>query len=373
MVPVGWDSFSPFSVIIVIIICLLSAGIWVLWLRHSDTYAGIKRRSASPLAFFIAGIGSAFLSIGFTYANPFYWSTIEGLWYHILVVGPSEEAAKLATLIAVASWKRSIKEPLDALIFGAAVGAGFAVFENFGYGMEYGIPLLIIRSALSVFSHMSWAAFAAYAFYALKYDGAVERSIPRRLVGWYGAALVHGLSNVMTYFDGLVGIALMMKVGYFGALLVALSYERERSAYRRYTAGDWRAGNDAVTRALRQDPYDVELLIRRGYYRLCGGRYPEAKRDFSKALSLSPRAPECRAWAAAAEIASGQSSSSSDTLRQAVKEMAPARKQFLRKALVAARKPKDLKLAIEIIAETPSTSQGIEKTKGKMIVGGYRT
>lgn len=372
MVPVGWDSFSPLSVIIVIFICLLSAGIWVLWLRHSDTYAGNKRRDASPLGFFIAGIFSAPLSILFTYANPFYWTTIEGPWHHLLVVGPSEEVAKLVTLLAVSSWKRAIKEPLDALILGAAVGIGFAVFENFVYGLEYGIPVLIIRSAISAFAHMSWSAFAAYGFYALKYNGTEERPISTRLLGLLAVSLVHGLLNISMYFDGLTAIALIMDLVFFLALLAALSYERERSAYRRYTAGDWRAGNDAVTRALREDPYDLELLIRRGYYRLCGGRYPEAKRDFSKALSLSPRATECRAWVAAAEIASGQSSAAGEALKQAVKKMAPERRQFLRKALVAARKPKELKSAIEIIAETPNPIQGIEKPSNKLLIGGYR-
>jgi protease PrsW len=60
---------------------------------------------------------------------------------------------------------------LNYLLYGAAVGAGFASFESAGYALELGtkgfdmLSVINMRALLAPFGHVVWSAIAAYAFY----------------------------------------------------------------------------------------------------------------------------------------------------------------------------------------------------------------
>jgi RsiW-degrading membrane proteinase PrsW (M82 family) len=88
--------------------------------------------------------------------------------------GVVEDIGKLAALLVVMRTVKNnrYKFRLNALLLGAAVGAGFAAFESAGYALIIGfvnsdemLANITIRGALSPFSHLVWTAIAASAFW----------------------------------------------------------------------------------------------------------------------------------------------------------------------------------------------------------------
>lgn len=100
-------------------------------------------------------------------------------YYGALMVGFVEETGKL---IVVAYYLRGSKRKyiLNGLLVGAAVGAGFAVFETAGYVFAYGfeIPIMMriiyTRGALAFGGHIVWAAMCGAALAMVKEDNRLK-------------------------------------------------------------------------------------------------------------------------------------------------------------------------------------------------------
>lgn len=93
--------------------------------------------------------------------------------------GLIEEVGKLLTvllalrLISIERYKYRI----NALLFGAAVGAGFAAFESAGYALRIGLSNaqamldnITLRGAMSPFAHIVWTAIATSAYWIARKD-----------------------------------------------------------------------------------------------------------------------------------------------------------------------------------------------------------
>jgi protease PrsW len=118
------------------------------------------------------------------------------------VPGIVEETAKLAAVLLVVRGTR-YKYELNGILFGAAVGAGFASFETSFYGlinaflptliqslqqgaqqgpafsaaMQAMVGNLAVRGVLAPFGHVAWTAIAAGAFWRLKRDQPTSASM----------------------------------------------------------------------------------------------------------------------------------------------------------------------------------------------------
>jgi RsiW-degrading membrane proteinase PrsW (M82 family) len=88
-----------------------------------------------------------------------------------------EEIGKLAAVIFVMKTVNSerYKYRLNALLIGAAIGAGFAAFESAGYALRIGIldtnemlANIQIRGVMSPFAHVAWTAIATSAFWIVR-------------------------------------------------------------------------------------------------------------------------------------------------------------------------------------------------------------
>ncbi|WP_238948771.1 PrsW family glutamic-type intramembrane protease [Clostridium sp. YIM B02569] len=96
-----------------------------------------------------------------------------------IMIGIIEESAKF---IVVAYFLRGSKEKyiLNGLLLGAAVGAGFAVFETAGYAFAYGfqIPtmmrIIYTRGILAFGGHIVWAAMYGAALVMVKEDNRLK-------------------------------------------------------------------------------------------------------------------------------------------------------------------------------------------------------
>ncbi len=93
------------------------------------------------------------------------------------IAGLVEEPAKLLTLIIVINSRR-YRYTLNGLLFGAAVGTGFAAFESAGYAFRAGLEdgsavmreVIFTRGLLAPFTHIVWTAMAAAALWRVKRD-----------------------------------------------------------------------------------------------------------------------------------------------------------------------------------------------------------
>ena len=149
--------------------------------------------------FFLGGALGLVFTCGLTY-----WlgDLIGEKAFGAVAAGPIEETAKLLAVIGVARWAR-YRYKVNGLLFGAAVGAGFAAFESAGYALSacldgvgeasfaaaqadvleeaeatfaYGFlrtmsktkQLILMRGALSPFGHVVWTAIACAALWRVK-------------------------------------------------------------------------------------------------------------------------------------------------------------------------------------------------------------
>lgn len=88
--------------------------------------------------------------------------------------GLTEEPAKILALLLLLNDRR-YPYILNGLLFGAAVGAGFAAFESAGYafvsaadGADAMVNSLLVRGLLAPFMHIAWTAMSAAALWRVK-------------------------------------------------------------------------------------------------------------------------------------------------------------------------------------------------------------
>ena len=124
-----------------------------------------------------------------------------GRWFGASSAGIVEECAKLLAVLAVLRWVPVDRYPykLNGLLFGAAVGAGFAAFESAGYALRFGLrnteamlDIIMLRGALSPFGHIAWTAIAACAYLSTRRDHPDFRSTlrDRRFYLLFGTAVI---------------------------------------------------------------------------------------------------------------------------------------------------------------------------------------
>jgi RsiW-degrading membrane proteinase PrsW (M82 family) len=87
--------------------------------------------------------------------------------------GIIEEVAKVLVVVLIVGRFTRYKWVLNGLLFGAAIGMGFAAFESAGYAyrsenFEAMVDNLVLRGLLSPFMHIVWTANAAAALWLVK-------------------------------------------------------------------------------------------------------------------------------------------------------------------------------------------------------------
>jgi len=119
----------------------------------------------------------------------------------------AEEPGKLLALYLIINNK---KYPyiLNGLLFGAAVGAGFAAFESAGYALFFGLTdevggamesVIMTRGILSPFAHIAWTSMCGGALWRVKGKQPFSFSMirdPRFLKVFIVAIVLHALWNL---------------------------------------------------------------------------------------------------------------------------------------------------------------------------------
>lgn len=93
-----------------------------------------------------------------------------------ILIGLVEETGKLIIVIYYVE-HYNLSHIFNGMLIGAAVGAGFAAFENAGYAQDYGISVLLIRSIGSLGTHTLWCAILGAALVIVKRDHHFDSSM----------------------------------------------------------------------------------------------------------------------------------------------------------------------------------------------------
>ncbi|WP_295839528.1 PrsW family intramembrane metalloprotease [uncultured Microbacterium sp.] len=163
-----------------------------------------------------------------------------------------EEIAKgLGVLLLFAFARRAFDGPVDGIVYGALIGAGFALTENVQYfaisylegGPAQVASTFFLRAVLSPFAHVMFTSLTGFAFglaarRGLRTSAALSYGIP----GVIGAIVLHGLWNgSATFFDFFELYAALQVPLFVLFILGILALRREESRLTRARLGEYAA------------------------------------------------------------------------------------------------------------------------------------
>ncbi len=148
-----------------------------------------------------------------------------------LLTGVTEETGKALALLMVLRSPR-YRWQLNGLLFGAAVGAGFAGFESAGYalrallgggGWSGVVDSITIRALLSPGGHVIWTAMIGSALWRVKGDRPFAASMlthPDVVRRWGIAVVLHGLWDADLLVHPYLQMLVLVVVGWYVVLAI---------------------------------------------------------------------------------------------------------------------------------------------------------
>lgn len=163
-----------------------------------------------------------------------------------------EELAKgLGVLIIFAIARRAFDGPVDGIVYGALVGAGFAFTENIQYfaisflegGAADTSVTFFVRGILSPFAHVMFTSVTGFALgLAARRGATVGQATGPWLLGLAGAIALHALWNGSALFGDFFALYITLQVPLFaGFILGIIALRREESRLTRRRLGEYAA------------------------------------------------------------------------------------------------------------------------------------
>jgi RsiW-degrading membrane proteinase PrsW (M82 family) len=166
----------------------------------------------------------------------------------MFLAGIPEETLKVSLIAAIASRTRAFDEPMDGVVYGAAVGLGFAALENIGYvaGDTHWQGIAVMRALISVPFHGAlgviagaYIARARFAGVLGSGHGAPWHRTRLFVSAWLVPAVLHSVFDGSLFSLGKFGdapsdtdalwillFALLALVTGFGSIVVAIVLTR---------------------------------------------------------------------------------------------------------------------------------------------------
>ena len=145
--------------------------------------------------------------------------------------------------------RRSFDGPVDGIVYGALVGAGFAFTENIQYfavsflegGAADTSVTFFMRGILSPFAHVMFTSVTGFALGLAARRGATAgRAVGPWIVGMIGATTLHALWNASAVLGNFWGLYLTLQVPLFvGFILGIIALRREESRLTRRRLGEY--------------------------------------------------------------------------------------------------------------------------------------
>ncbi len=163
-----------------------------------------------------------------------------------------EEIGKGAGLLLLfLAARRSFDGPIDGIVYGALIGAGFAFTENIIYfasslltgGVGEAAFTFFLRGILSPFAHVMFTAVIGYALgLAARAGYGFGRSCALWLVGLVGGIALHALWNGSALFADFFALYATLQVPLFvGAIVAVILLRREEARLTRERLGEYAA------------------------------------------------------------------------------------------------------------------------------------
>jgi RsiW-degrading membrane proteinase PrsW (M82 family) len=147
--------------------------------------------------------------------------------------------------------RRSFDGPVDGVVYGALVGAGFAFTENIQY---FAISLIegggaqltmtfAVRAILSPFAHAMFTSLTGLAIgLAARRQASAGAALGFAAIGWLGAILLHGLWNGSATFGDFFLLYFLLQVPLFvGFIFGVIALRREEARLTKARLGDYAA------------------------------------------------------------------------------------------------------------------------------------
>jgi protease PrsW len=252
----------------------LQTVIYLLFIRAIDLYEREPLRYVLPV--FVWGFAVATtVSLVFNTLFELTLSSVTSVrvanFYTAVVAAPVvEECSKglallLIFFVAYLARRRSglieFAGVMDGIVYGSAVGFGFAIAEDILYGMQFGAETFVVRRIFGGFAHAAFTSLTGIGIGLIPFvHHKILKPIPP-LLGLLGAILLHATFNFTATLFGLLAYAVMFFVilFYFVIIIVWLAFERRtiRSELR-----------DEVGRSITPAEYTIlpTYFRRTGYY-----------------------------------------------------------------------------------------------------------
>ena len=163
-----------------------------------------------------------------------------------------EELAKgIGVLLVLAAGRRAFDGPVDGVVYGGLIGAGFAFTENIQYfaiaviegGAGQAGVVFFLRAILSPFAHVMFTALTGFAVGLAVRRGRRGGAVASAwCTGLVGAILLHALWNGSAAFGDFFGLYLTLQVPLFVLFILGmLALRREEARLTRLRLGEYAA------------------------------------------------------------------------------------------------------------------------------------
>ncbi|SIR67653.1 PrsW family intramembrane metalloprotease [Microbacterium sp. RURRCA19A] len=163
-----------------------------------------------------------------------------------------EEVAKgLGLLLLYVGARRSFDGPVDGIVYGALIGAGFAFTENVQYfavsfiegGAVQVSGVFFLRAVLSPFAHVMFTSLTGFAFgLAARRSLGTGAALRYALPGLVGAIVLHALWNGSATFFNFFELYATLQVPLFALFVLGiLALRREEARLTRARLGEYAA------------------------------------------------------------------------------------------------------------------------------------
>ena len=279
---------------------IMQTVVYLLFIRAIDLYEREPLRYVVPVfvwGFTVAVVASLFFNTIFAFTVSAVASRGVTDFLTAVVGAPViEECSKgLALLIIffvayVARRRSGLVEfagVMDGIVYGSAVGFGFAIAEDILYGVQYGAETFVMRRVFGGFAHAAFTSLTGIGIGLIPFvHHKMLKPIPP-LLGLLGAILLHATFNfTATVFGPLAYVVMFFVIlSYFLIIVVWLAFER------RTIRGELR---DEVGTTITPEEYAIlpTFFRRTGYYlRLSSSGHPltwsQARKLHAAAVDLA--------------------------------------------------------------------------------------
>jgi len=131
---------------------------------------------------------------------------------------------------------------MDGIVYGSAVGFGFAIAEDLLYGLEYGPETFLVRRIFGGFAHASFTSLTGIGIGLIPWVQSRILKVVLPLLGLCGAILLHATFNFTATVFGPVGYLVLFCVILVYVVIILVWLAIERRAIREELQNEVQAG-----------------------------------------------------------------------------------------------------------------------------------